>query len=92
MGERRYNRTREEYAAIAAKLPPLKVLLYKVNKELERIHERSRHSGVPLPQICRFKAGDERWTYEEYPLQISYETMRAALTVSGLRIPIRRKD
>jgi len=91
VGECRFNRTREEYTAIARNLPPLKVLVAKVNELLARIHNLSLRSGVPLPHVCRFKAGDERWTWEEYPREISYETVRAALTVSGLRNQRRRK-
>jgi hypothetical protein len=85
MGERRINRTPQEYATIAAKLPPLKVLTFEVNEELCWMHEQSARSGVPLPQLCRFKAGDERWSYEDYPHQISIETVRAALEISGMR-------
>ena len=85
MGERRINRTPQEYAAIAAKLAPLKVLTFEVNKELRWMHEQSARSGVPLPQLCRFQAGDERWSYEDYPRQISIETVRAALEISGMR-------
>jgi hypothetical protein len=66
MGERRCNRTRDEYDAISARLPPLKRLVWKVNEELKSMHARAARSGVRLPQICRFKAGDERWDYEEY--------------------------
>jgi hypothetical protein len=91
IGECRFNRTAHEYTDIGARLPAIKVLLYKVNERLEGMHRGSRCSGVPLPQICRFQAGDERWDYEEYPERISYQTIRAALNVSGLRNPRRRK-
>jgi hypothetical protein len=91
LGQRRCNRTPQEYAAVAAKLPPLKVLLFQVNELLSWMHSRSTRSGVPLPQICRFKAGDQRWSYEPYPRIISYETLRAALTVLRLRNPRRSK-
>ena len=39
MGERRINRAQQEYADIAAKLPPLKVLSFKVNQLLQSIHQ-----------------------------------------------------
>jgi hypothetical protein len=91
LGERRVNRTREEYAAIVARLPPLKVLTFEVNETLRWMHKRSACSGVSLPQICRFRAGDERYAYEEYPSQISYETVRAALDASGMRLPRGRR-
>jgi len=87
MGERRINRTPQEYAAIAAKLPPLKVLSFKVNQRLQLIHQESDRSKIPLPQLCRFKAGDKRWNYEDYPRKISRETMRIALEISGMRRP-----
>ena len=51
MGERRINRTQQEYAAIAAKLPPLKVLSFKVNQLLQSIHQESARSETPLPQL-----------------------------------------
>jgi hypothetical protein len=91
LGERRKNRTPREYAEIASRLPPLKVLTHRVNVELKWMHSRSIRSGVPLPELCRFKAGDERITYEKYPQQISYQTVRSALNVSGLRRPRGRR-
>jgi hypothetical protein len=91
MGECRVNRRAHEYAEIAARLPALKVLLYEVNERLKGLHQESRCSGVPLPQICRFRAGDEHWDFEDYPQRISYETLRAALNVSSLRSPRGRK-
>ncbi len=60
MGERRINRTQQEYASIAAKLPPLKKLVFKINELLVSIHKHAALSGVPLPQICRFQTGDKR--------------------------------
>ena len=91
MGECRVNRRADEYADFSARLPALKILLYKVNERLKGLHHGSRCSGVPLPQICRFQAGDERSDFEDYPQRISYETLRAALNVSGLRSPRGRK-
>ena len=87
IGEHRNGRTQQEYAAIAAKLPPLKVLVHQVNELLQWMHQRSVTSGIPLPLLCRFKAGDERYAFEEYPRQISYETVRKALQVFGMRPP-----
>ena len=86
MGESRYNRTNDEYMAVSARLPPLKQLLPQVNGLLKEMHEVSARDGVPMPQICRFKKGDQRIVYEPYPREISYETLRAALTVSGMRL------
>jgi hypothetical protein len=82
MGEERINRTQEEYFDIAARLPPLKQLTHLVNERLKEVHEKQ---GDLLPQICRFKAGHERIVYEPFPTRISYETLRAALTISGMR-------
>jgi hypothetical protein len=84
VGEHRFNRTPQEYAAIASKLPELKVLAFKINKLLQELWRCNCCNGIRLPQLCRFKAGDERYVYEEYPRKISYETLRAALRISGL--------
>ena len=81
MGESRYNRSYQEYMEIAARLPPLKELTYRVN---ERLTEFLKSRGE-RPEICRFKAGDQRVVYEPYPDTISYETVRAALNISGMR-------
>jgi len=90
--EHRINRTVQEYAAIEAKLPPLKILVHKVNEFLASKHKRSVDSGIPLPLLSRFKAGDERDILEEYPRKISYETVRKALEVFGMRAPRAKKD
>ena len=87
MGEERINRTDKEYMEIAAKLPPLKQLVSAINKRLRQLHKTDRDR---LYEICRFKAGDERYTYEPFPKKISYETLRAALIISGMRSPHRK--
>jgi hypothetical protein len=89
MHEERINRTADEYKSIAARLPPLKELTYQVNQLLQRIHECS---GGRLPELCRFRAGDRRIVFEPYPKHISYETVRAALEISGMRSPRWRKS
>jgi hypothetical protein len=91
MNERRINRTCDEYMAIAARLPPLKVLTFVVKERLRRLHECDGCNGVRLPELCRFKAGDQIITYEPYPKRISYETIRIALSVPGMREPRWRK-
>jgi hypothetical protein len=83
-GESRVNRY-DEYMSIAAKLLPLKILTYKINRLLREMHKCDGCNGVRLPELCRFKAGDEQWEYERYPTEISYETVRAALEISGMR-------
>jgi hypothetical protein len=91
MGEGRINRTYDEYMAIAARLPPLKVLTFKINQFLKEIHKCDGCNGVLLPQLCGFQAGHRRIIYEPYPKSISYETVRAALEVAGMRRPKRGK-
>jgi len=76
---------------IAAKLPPLKVLTFKVNQLLQRLHEGEGRDGAALPELCRFRAGDERIIYESYPKVISCETVRTALEIAGMRKPRWRK-
>jgi hypothetical protein len=92
MGEERINRTYDEYMAIAARLHPLKVLTFEVNRLLQELHRCNGCNGVRLPQLCRFKAGDQRITYEPYPKVISSETVRTALEISGMRNPRWRKE
>jgi hypothetical protein len=82
MDESRINRTYQEYMTIAASFPPLKVLTFRINELLRKLHETE---GTRIPQICRFKAGDRFINYEPYPKTISYETLRAALVISGMR-------
>jgi hypothetical protein len=92
MGEERINRTYDEYMAIAARLPPLKELTFKVNRLLQQAHQSNNEcNGFVLPQLCRFKGGDKRIVYEPYPKTISYETIREALEVAGMREPRWRK-
>jgi hypothetical protein len=87
MGEERNNRTYHEYMAIAARLPPLKVLTFRINQLLQLLHNGSR----PLPELCRFKAGDQVIKYEPYPKSISHQTVRSALEIIGMREPRWRK-
>jgi hypothetical protein len=58
--ERRINRTYDEYMAIAARLPPLKVLTFKINQFLQHLNKCSGCNGVLLPELCRFEAGHRR--------------------------------
>jgi hypothetical protein len=60
MGEGRINRTYDEYMAIAARLPALKVLTFKINQFLKEIHNCDGCNGVLLPQLCGFQAGHRR--------------------------------
>jgi hypothetical protein len=90
MGEEQVNRTYEEYADIARRLPPLKTLHYLINECLKAEHAEHASGRSSLPQICRFKAGDQIIRFETYPENISYETIRAALVAYGFREPRRR--
>lgn len=87
MGESRINRSYGDYVAIISRLPPLKELTYKINQKLQQLHDCDGCNGVRLPEICRFKAGDQRVNYEPYPKSISQETVRAVLEISGMRQP-----
>jgi hypothetical protein len=88
MGERRNNRTHDEYRAIAAAVPPLKELTFEVNRLLQQAHKcHEECKGFILPELCRFKAGDKKIVYEPYPKAISYETIRESLIVAGMRKP-----
>jgi hypothetical protein len=86
MGECRFNRKHDEYMAISDRLPSLKQLTFQVNRLLQQLHKCNNEcKGFVLPQLCRFKAGDQRIVYEPYPKSISYETVRAALVAAGMR-------
>jgi len=86
LGESRLNRTMSEYLDIANRLPSLKKLHAIINERLKTIHKENR---APY-RICRFKAGDERIVYEEYPRSLSIQVVRTALNKSGMRMPRRR--
>jgi hypothetical protein len=88
MGESRFNRTYDQYMAIAKRLPPLKVLTAEVNQLLEQAHRSNNEcNGFVLPQLYRFKGGDERVIFEPYPQHISYETVREALESAAQACP-----
>lgn len=85
MGETRFNRSYDDYMAIAAKLPSLKELTFEVNEMLRQLHKYDGRKGMRLPELCRFRSGDKRITFEPYPEAISYQTVRTALTIAGMR-------
>ncbi|SRR6266540_4070125 len=87
VGEEQYNRTTAEYMDIAARLPPVKVLHGYVNDRLAEIWK----SGHPPYEICRFLPGDISIRYEPFPKEVSIETVRSALNLSGMRHPGRRR-
>jgi hypothetical protein len=59
----------------------------EINREqlLQQLKKCNGCNGNLLPQLCRFKAGDEKINYEPYPKAISYETVRTALEILGMR-------
>ena len=81
VGETRANRTLEEYKAIAAKLPPLKVLHGLINDKLKELAD----AGHEPYQICYFKAGDRHIWYEPFPKSLSIKVIRSAEVKSGMR-------
>jgi len=87
MKERRYNRTTEEYAAIAAKLPPIKVLHGGVNDRLKQIAEIRA-----APRLCHFQAREQHASFKAFPASISLEVVRSALVKSGMRTKQERRS
>jgi hypothetical protein len=79
IGESRCDRTFEEYDAIAANLPPIKVLHGIVNDRLRELAQNPPH------QFCYFQAGDRRAWYKDFPSWLSIEVVRRALVNFGLR-------
>jgi hypothetical protein len=68
------------------------VLTSDINQILRELHRRNDAcKGALLPELCRFKAGDQRIIYEPYPRAISIQTVRVALEVAGMRQPKWRK-
>lgn len=87
LGESFINRTPEEYAAIKAKLPPIKVLHGWVNDALKEYAA----AGVAPYGISYFKAGDQHIWYESFPKSLSIEIVRSALVKAGFRDKQTRK-
>ena len=81
LGESRFDRSAEEYAAIMSKLPPIKVLHGWVNDALKECAA----AGVAPYDICYFKAGDQHHWYEPFPKNLSIEIVRSALVKAGFR-------
>ena len=86
MGESRYNRTFDEYAAIIAELPPIKVLHGYVNDRLQEL------AKDPPYRLCYFRAGDRRAWFDDFPTSLSIETIRCALVEFGMRDKRSRKS
>jgi hypothetical protein len=87
LGEERYNRTIEEYAEIATRVPKLEAIYVYVNERLAQITA----TGTQPYQICYFKVGDRHHWYADYPSSLSRETVRSAVnTFFGPLLPGRR--
>ena len=84
LGEKRYNRSPEDYKRLCALIPPLKKAHFLVNQQLRKHHDEGTFKDTA---ICDFKAGDRFATYRAYPETISIETIRIALIAMGFRNP-----
>lgn len=74
MGESPFNRTIDEYLAIAARAPKLAVLHADINRALGNMAA----AGHAPYEICYFKAGDKKIWSEKFPTSLSIETVRQA--------------
>jgi hypothetical protein len=81
MGESPFNRTIDEYLAIAARSPKLAVLHADINRVLGNMAA----AGCAPYEICYFKAGDTKITGAKFPTSLSVETVRQAWVKSGMR-------
>jgi hypothetical protein len=81
MGESRFNRTMDEYMAVASRAPKLEVLHDDVNKVLREMAD----AGYAPFEICYFKIRDQYVWYEKFPTSLSKETIRKAWVKSGMR-------
>jgi hypothetical protein len=87
LGESFINRTQAEYDAIAAAMPPNKVLHGWVNEALAKIAA----AGSAPYEICYFKVGDRHHWYGLYPTSLSIEVIRSAVVRAGFRKKQTRK-
>ena len=81
MGESPFNRSMDDYLAIAARAPKLEALHADVNRALGNMAA----AGYEPYEICYFKAGDRKVWYEKFPTSLSIETVRQAWIKSGMR-------
>jgi hypothetical protein len=81
LGESRFNRSWDEYAAIAARAPKLAAMHAEVNAVLQAM----ANAGYAPYEICDFKAGDRFPHYKRFPTSLSIETVRRAWSKSGMR-------
>ncbi len=81
LGFLRVDPTIDGYREVAARAPKLTALHADVNRMLKEMAA----SGDAPSEICRFKAGDRRWSYEPFPTSLSLEVVRSAWSKSGMR-------
>ena len=80
LGERRINRTYDEYMEIASRFPTVEACHAYIN---QRLREMADAGTAPFHAICYFKAGDQYIWYEDFPTSLSMETVRTALLKMG---------
>jgi hypothetical protein len=78
--ESRFNRTMQEYIAIAARVPKTAAVHAYVN---QRLREMAAGGHFPY-EICYFKVKDRYHWYAPFPTSLSIETVRTALKKFGL--------
>ena len=81
MGESPFNRSMDDYLAVAARAPKLAALHADVNRALGK----AAAAGYAPYEICYFKAGDRKVWYEKFPTSLSIETVRQEWIKSGMR-------
>ena len=81
LGESPFNRSMDDYLAVAARAPKLAALHADVNRALGKVAA----AGCAPYEICRFKAGDQEIWWEKFPTSLSIETVRQAWNKSGMR-------
>ena len=81
LGESRFNRTWDDYVAIARRVPKIEALHAYVN---QRLAEFKRSGNPPFDAICHFKRGEQGHWYKLFPTSISRQTVSEALKRSGL--------
>jgi hypothetical protein len=81
LGECRFNRSWDDYIAIARRVPKVDAVHCYVNQRLKEFQDSG---SQPFDAICYFKPGDENLWYKPFPTSISRETVRVALERSGL--------
>ena len=80
-GESPFNRSMDDYLAVAARAPKLAALHADVNRALRNMAA----AGYAPYQICYFKAGHQKIWYENFPTSLSIETVREVWNESGMR-------